>query len=59
MSTLEEEQLEDFKKRLKESDKERDAEWGAVRKKYQINPNDSPEKQKEMFLQQQAAMLDP
>ena len=58
MPTLEEEQQKDFERRLGESSKEREAEWEEVRKRFPINPNDTPEKQKEMYLQQQAAMLD-
>ena len=50
---------DDFDKGLSEANTEREAEWEAVKKKYPINPNDPPEKQHEMWVKQQAAMLDP
>lgn len=42
-----------------QADAERQAEWELIKKKYPINPNDPPEKQKEMEIAQNVAMLDP
>ena len=50
---------DDFDERLKKSRTEREAEWEQVKSQYPINPNDSKEKQHEMWVKQQAAMLDP
>ena len=59
MSGVDDAQREDFEKRLKESSAERAAEWEAVKKQFPINPNDPPEVQRQMWVKQQAAMLDP
>ena len=45
--------------RLQQADAERQREWEEVRRKYPINPNDPPEKQEEMRIAQNVAMLDP
>lgn len=50
---------DDFDKRLSEANTEREAEWEKVKKLYPINPHDTPEKQHDMWVKQQAAMLDP
>ena len=42
-----------------QADGERQTELEAVKKKYPINPNDPPEKQEEMRIAQNVAMLDP
>jgi hypothetical protein len=42
-----------------QADADRQTEWEEVKKKYPINPNDPPEKQEQMRLAQNVAMLDP
>jgi hypothetical protein len=59
MSGVNDQLKEEFNAGLKQARKEREAEWEEVKKQFPINPDDPPEKQHEMWIKQQAAMLDP